>query len=159
MKARLGIRKLHYSVCLELSDEGGKNLEEAILQEMSRIDEVIRQTSRVWHFGVRHAQEFVDILPNGRARFHPAITNKADQLILLMEAEGTVGVSALGASKLLNLPTNTITGYYGKRSTKNQFRRLGELLYCLTPLGLKRFRCIVEMDELTDLIATSDQSD
>ena len=156
MRFKLDIERLHYSVSIELGDDDGDDFEEIIQRELRKIENAIMNSSNIWHYGVSaQSRDSLEILPNGHARFHPRIPNRVDQLILLIQSCGTGGITTSIAMKLLNLPSNTITGYYANRSTKGLFKRLGDSQYGLTKEGLHRFMSIISMDEE---IETTDES-
>ena len=145
MKVNLEVERTHYKAKLEFSDEETDQLENRIEETLRILDNAIQNSSKVWHASVPiFLKPFLDILPNGSARFHPGASSQIEQVILITAVGGKRGISASEASRLLDLPTNSVTGYYQQEAYENLFKGSESGGFKLSTDGLERLRQIQE---------------
>lgn len=120
----------------------------SIREKLEAIENVMTEYSPFWHFDVpQNLGNLLDILPNGSVRFHPGVKSKLNQLILVMGAAGTRGLTAQEASEMLGTLVTTISGFFGQDRYKGLFRKTEEQRYALSSSGMERLGRVIALEE------------
>lgn len=159
MKIKVVVNRRHYKVSIELENEDADNLRGILSEKLNQIDQIIKDSTQVWHMeDDLKTREFVSVLPNGSARFQSNVVNRIDQLILLMDMAGRRGIETQDAARLLNVPVNTITGYYGREAYRGLFVRTEEGRYTLSPNGITRLAKIAVLKSTDEDLDNENES-